>query len=442
MAPPFTPPQALPRIIPAEEIIPTTNRILAERRTVHDDVAKKVPPSTACFENVLKPLIDVENRTQGELGVIAMLSYASPDQAAREASDEAVRLMDDLAAEFTSREDIYLAIKAVRDKAERLDSEAAKYLDSVWKDLVRCGHGVLDSDQIKHYLNVRNEIDMLRHKFNRNVREQAEGLWFSIEELDGLSEQDLSRFTDSTEPGKDGMRLAHFRKAERDIIMKFARNPNTRKKMYVADTHELTRNVDLFKEIVVRRDRNARLLGYATHAAFRLEKRVAKTPEWVDHLLDSLEKVLVPQGEREMQVLLKRKKQYLDESTGYPEAYSDIMPPWDYDFYSRLALEELHVNHTKISEYFPLQSTVSAMLEVFTSFLQLQFVPLSPESMIGSQWHKDVEAWSVWDERKASKGDFIGYLYADLLWRPNKYQGSQNVNIQYVRPCQQENGIS
>lgn len=60
------------------------------------------------------------------------------------------------------------------------------------------------------------------------------------------------------------------------------------------------------------------------------------------------------------------------------------MPPWDYTYYTHLSLEDLQVEHVKISEYFPLQSTVPAILEVFTSCLQLRFVPVSPEVMDGS----------------------------------------------------------
>lgn len=148
-------PQPLPRIISAEEIIPTTKRILEEYRAVRNAVSQSVTPSTACFENVVQPLIDVENRTQGELGVISMLRYASPEQAAREASDEAVRLMGESDAEFTAREDLYLLVKAVTDKAEHLDVEAAKYLGTLLTDFRRCGHGVLNGDQIKSYLNTR-----------------------------------------------------------------------------------------------------------------------------------------------------------------------------------------------------------------------------------------------------------------------------------------------
>ncbi|KAF7118432.1 hypothetical protein CNMCM5793_007949 [Aspergillus hiratsukae] len=225
------------RIISSEEIIPTTKRILEEYRAVRNAVSQSVTPSTACFEDVVQPRINVENRTQGELGVIAMLRYASPDQAAREASDEAVRLMGESDAEFTAREDLYVLVKAVADKAEHGDVEAAKYLGTLFTDFRRCGHGVLNGVQIKSYLNTRNEIDNLRCKFNRSIRDEDGGLWFSLEELDGVSEQDLSLFPEGNEKGT---RVVPFRKAELDIIMKYARNPLTRKKMYVGDAHKLT----------------------------------------------------------------------------------------------------------------------------------------------------------------------------------------------------------
>jgi metallopeptidase MepB len=374
-------------MISAEEIIPTTKRILEEFRAVRNAVSQSVIPSTACFENVVQPLIDVENRVQGELGVIAMLRYATPDQAAREASDEAVRLMGESDAEFTAREDLYLLIKAVTDKAEHLDVEAAKFLATTLTDFRRCGHGVLNGDQIKSYLNTRNEIDNLRSEFNRNIRDEGGGLWCSLEELDGVPEEDISLFPEGDEKGT---RFVPFRKAELESIMKYARNPLTRKKMYVGDAHKLAQNLSIFRDVIIRRDQNARLLGYGSHAAYRLEKRVAKSPAWVNRLLDELEDNLAPQGKQEMQALQERKRAYLAENTDYPQEDPDTMPPWDYAYYSRLALEDLQVDHAKISEYFPLRNTVPAMLEVFTSCLQLRFVPVPPEVMDGSQWHEDV----------------------------------------------------
>ena len=417
------PPQPLPRIMAAEDIIPTTKRNLEQYRAVYNAVAERITHTGLVdFGNVVQPLIDVENQIQGEMGVVAMLRYASLDPAAREASDQAVQLMHESHAEFVHREDFFRLVEAVRDKDERLLVEAKKYLDSLFLDFRRCGHGLLDADQIKSYLDTRNRIDSLRSRFNRNIRDDDSGLWFSLEELDGVPEQDVERFRKENQVQVQNQRTVRrfvpFQKAERAIILKYARNPATRKKMYVADAHTLAQNIDIFKEVITLRDRNARLLGYSSHAAFRLEKRVARSPAWVDNFLAELQ---------------ERKKAYiLANTTDYPQEYPDIMPPWDYEYYSRLALDELQVDHNRIAEYFPLQTTVSAMFGLYSAYLQLRFVPVSPDDMAGSTWHEDVEAWSVWDEREESNCDFIGYLYTDLLSRPRKYKGNQNVNLQCV----------
>lgn len=426
------PPQPLPRLIPAEKIIPNTKKILAELREVRNSIPKNVVPSIACFDNVIKPLIDVDNRTQGDLQVMTMLRYASPDKAAREASEEAVRLMSECDAEFTARTDLFTLIKAVNDKDEPLDFEASKYLDKLIKDFSRSGHGSLDEGDIKRYLDRRNEIDNLRRQYNRNVREENGGIWCSLEALDGLSSQDISRFEEGMNPDQETMRFIPHQRANFESIMKNARNPLTRKRMYVSDAYKLPENLDLFKDVITKRDQNARLLGYGSHASFRLENRVAKTTDWVINFFSQLADTLLPQGESEMQSLLEVKRKYLTENTDYPQDYPNSMPPWDFAFYSRIALEVFQVDHVKISEYFPLSYTVTAMLDLFTSCLQIRFIPVPSEALDGFRWHEDVEVWSVWDENEATKSGFVGYLYMDLLWRPNKYPGAQNVNLQCV----------
>jgi metallopeptidase MepB len=148
----------------------------------------------------------------------------------------------------------------------------------------------------------------------------------------------------------------------------------------------------------------------------------------VNDFLDGLEEVLVPQGMREMQALLERKKSYLVGNSEYSQPYSDTIPPWDYAYYSRLAQESLNVDYTKSSEYFPLQSSVLAMLKVFTSFFQLRFIAISLEAMTGSQWHEDVKAWSVWEERDASRGDLLS------LFRRLAVEAKQVLRITECQP--------
>jgi metallopeptidase MepB len=126
---------------------------------------------------------------------------------------------------------------------------------------------------------------------------------------------------------------------------------------------------------------------------------------------------------------LTKKREYL-RVTGYPDENPDMMFPWDLPFYTRLVEEESNLDQDMIAEYFPLQNTVASMLDIFAHCLQLRFEKLPEKTH--STWHEDVDIWSVWDERTEEEGEFIGYLYADLLFRPNKYRGSQDVNLQCV----------
>lgn len=162
---------------------------------------------------------------------------------------------------------------------------------------------------------------------------------------------------------------------------------------------------------------------------------MVKNIEYVYALLDSLQSALLPRGRMEMDLLLADKRRNLSSSKYVDDPdCSDIMPPWDFAYYTRLAEEALEVDHERIAEYFPLQTTLPRMLRIFGQCLQLSFQRLAPEQMAGSSWHQDVQGWSIWDARE---GEFVGYLFADLLSRQNKYRGSQNCNLQkvHMEPC-------
>lgn len=428
-----TVPQDLSRIPKAPDIIPMMEEVLEQQRAVRDAIVRDVTTSAACFENAIRPIIDVDNDTQGKIAVIAMLRYASTDEAARKASDTAIGLMRKAEAEFTSRTELFAIFKAVSERSEQLDSESAKYLEELIRDFVRCGHGRLNQHQVSLYLKNRTKIDALRRTYNSNIRNDDGGLWFSLHELEGLPEQDLMRLLegrpkDENNPSEKDQpqAFARFNGSDVKAILQYATHSATRRKMYVANEKRLAANVPLFKEIIVLRDQNARLLGYSSHAAFRLENRIAKSPKWVEDLLNELEEVLLPQGQRAMEPLLL-KRQILDP-LGASETAS--MPPWDFDYYSRICLEDLQIDHSLIKEYFPLGHAIAAMLRLFEDTLQLEFRSIDDMELDISTWHADVTAYSVWDKRNQATYDFVGFLYLDLFARPNKHRGSQNVNLQ------------
>jgi metallopeptidase MepB len=127
-------PQPLPRLILANQILPTMKRIVGQYQAVREIIIRSVDVQTAAFDNVIQPLIDVDNETQGDIAIIAMLHYASPDRASRQASEEACTLVNEDLAAFTARSDFWFLLRDVKEACQEtsLHFEAQKYLDKLF----------------------------------------------------------------------------------------------------------------------------------------------------------------------------------------------------------------------------------------------------------------------------------------------------------------------
>ena len=108
-------------------------------------------------------------------------------------------------------------------------------------------------------------------------------------------------------------------------------------------------------------------------------------------------------------------------------------------FYDTLMLEqEYSLDQEAISEYFPLETSIRGMLQIFEEIFGLVFVQITgkdrdaiSETGKGDDivWHPDVQVFSVWDDEGEGSG-FVGYLYLDLHPRDGKYGHAANFNLQ------------
>jgi metallopeptidase MepB len=202
----------------------------------------------------------------------------------------------------------------------------------------------------------------------------------------------------------------------------------------IANENKCNQNVPLFREAIVLRDEAARLLGYPNHAAFRIEDKMAKTPETVDKFLGDLRTRLTAGGKKEIEALMKLKQEHDPKSDG--RYYL-----WDHRFYDRLMLErDYQLDQQLIAEYFPLQTTIEGMLKIFEELFGLEFVEIVGEDRAAVAptgkgndivWHEDVQVFSVWNDEGEGSG-FVGYLYLDLFPREGKYGHAANFNLQPV----------
>ncbi|KAF5707645.1 metallopeptidase [Fusarium mundagurra] len=426
------PPQSPPRIIPDREIVPTMKNVILDITSVIDDIVAEISPETACFNNTVEPYIAVNNSYQGEIGVIFMLQYAAPAAETQSIVSDAIRLWSEAQSSLIARQDYFLLLQAVKDRNESLGTESQLLLDDLLLDCQECGLGQMTPQQVQQHLRNSEEIEQLAMEFRQNMAHDSNGVWFTEKELDGVPSDEISRWSTETDGPNIGRKFVPFSNGGTVAVLTHAKSPDVRERMFMADHRNLEPNDRLLQAIIMKRQTQAANLGYESHAAFRAQRRLLKSPQVIRDFLNSLKQDLIALGKVEVDLL--RRQQEPCSSAPASKGRSNAFPAWDQACCSKRAEKERDIDHAHISEYFPLDHTAEAMLTVFESLLGLKFLDMS-QSDLGSQyfWHHTVRAFSVWEQ---GQEEFVGYLFFDLLWRENKYRGNQNVTHEcgYAKP--------
>ena len=453
------PPQAPPTFTGTKESIVADAQAICDRtRAILDKIVADVPPvadaSKTTFDVVVRPQIDDENDVSLSAHILGFYQYVSADSELRDASTAATRLMDEFGIECGMREDVFKVVDAVvqtyggKDALDAtggtvggavapLDAESARLLVREHKGYIKNGLGLPRGPQRDRFREIKKRLSEIQIDFQKKLNEENGGIWFTREELDGVPKDLL----DGLEKGAEGSENAgkvrlSFKYPDLFPALKFAKNPAIRRRIFIDNENKCNTNAALFREAVLLRDEAARMLGYASHAALRLEDKMAKDVKTVDDFLGDLRKKLAAGGANEIEHLLKLKKADTAE-LGLP--FDGNYYLWDHRYYDRLMIEkEYSIDENEIAEYFPLRATVAGMLKIFEELFGFVFVELGPEerkslSPTGRAedivWHEDVIVFSVWDDKSEGEG-FVGYLYLDLHPRQGKYGHAANFNMQ------------
>ncbi|KAI0593466.1 peptidase family M3 [Biscogniauxia sp. FL1348] len=434
------PPQAPPTFTGTKEsIVKDAQAICDTTRSLLDKIVAEVPADKASFASVLAPVVDDENLSQLSTRILGFYQYVSGNADLRNSSTEAEKLMDEFSIECNMREDVYklveAAFQAQKTQEPDLDPESLRLLEKERKGYIRNGLGIPSGPLRDRFKEIKKRLSQISIEFQKHLNEENGGLWFTRQELEGVPDDVVDGLEKGTGENEGKVKLS-FKYPDLFPALKFAKNPETRKKIFISNENKCNQNVPLFKETILLRDEAARLLGYPNHATFRIEDKMAKLPETVNTFLADLKTRLAPGGVKEKAHLLELKKKD-EESRGLSSDGNYYL--WDHRYYDRIMVEqEYSIDETKIAEYFPLQSTVRGMLHIFEELFGLVFVELDKEerqkvSPTGKAediaWHEDVILFSVWDDASEGEG-FVGYLYLDLHPRQGKYGHAANFNLQ------------
>ena len=169
-------------------------------------------------------------------------------------------------------------------------------------------------------------------------------------------------------------------------------------------------NNQIITETLTLRARRAKLLGYPTHAHWRVEHAMAKTPERALGLLEAVWKPAVARVRMEvadMQAVADR------------EGAGITIEPWDYRYYAeKVRAAKYDLDKNAVVPYLQLEKLREGMFYTARELFGLEFRPLEPGRV--PVYHPDVRVWEVVD----GAGSHVGLWYFDPFARTGKRSGA------------------
>src|SRR5438552_251277 len=200
-----------------------------------------------------------------------------------------------------------------------LDSESAYLLERYYKDFVRAGAKVSDTDKEK-LKKINTELATLQTQFEQNVLKEKNASSVVVdrkEDLAGLSDNQMASVTAAAKAEhKDGKFVIQMQNTTGQPLLGSLQNRQLRERIMQTSLARNSHGGEFdTRNIVTRtaqlRAEKAKLLGYANWAAYQLEDQTAHDVPTVNKLLSDLTPPAVANAKREatdMQKLVAQEK--------------------------------------------------------------------------------------------------------------------------------------
>ncbi len=288
-------------------------------RRLQDDLVQTVPPSAATFASVMVPLAHIESEFSVKGNILGFFRSVSEDDQIRVASMNAETLLDDFRTESRMRDDIFALVSAVRDHGEDLDQESSLLLKSVYDKHIQTGVGLGDATQRQRFKEIRTRLSQIETNFDENLATDKNTTSFTSAELRGVPSHVLERL--GRNEAQDQYEVIPSNPDHMEILS-YAREGETRKRLFMAGQNVCGGNRPLLKEAVLLRHEAALLLGFPDNATYQLQRKMAKNPDTVNEFLADIRFKITPPALESLQAFKDFKKNDL-KSHGEADQYED-----------------------------------------------------------------------------------------------------------------------
>ena len=177
------------------------------------------------------------------------------------------------------------------------------------------------------------------------------------------------------------------------------------------DNNDEYDNKEIIAEILKLRRERVELLGHKNYAEWRLQDRMAKTPENALNLMEAV-----------WPAAISRVAEEVTDMQAIADANDDniTIEPWDYRYYAeKVRVAKYDLNSDEVKQYLQLDKLREAMFYVAGRLFNYKFEPV-PEGSV-PVFQEDVKVWEVTD---LDSGAHIGLWYLDPFARAGKRSGA------------------
>ena len=391
---------------------------LAELERIANDPA---PPS---FENTIAAM-ERSGRALDRASTVyyifgSSLSDAAVQQVERDIEPKLAAFRDSI----TQNEKLFRRIAAVYETRTTagLTAEQQRLTWLIHRNFVRAGAS-LEPAAKQRLAAINQSLAGLFTRFSQNLladENDRHTVLDSAADLAGLPESLRSGFAVEAERrGLHGKWVVTNTRSAVEPFLTYSSRRELRERVWRVfvnrgDNGDARDNNAIIGEILQLRAERAGLLGYPTHAHWRLEDSMARTPE---RAMDLMRAVWAPAVARVREEVADMQRLADAEAAAGGERIT--IEPWDYRYYAeqvRKAKYDLDTNELK--PYLQLEKLREGMFFVAAELFGMHFVELPAGSV--PVYHPDVRVWRV-DDRD---GKLVGLWYFDPYARPGKQSGA------------------
>jgi peptidyl-dipeptidase Dcp len=296
-----------------------------------------------------------------------------------------------------------------------LTPEQLRLLERTYTRFHRAGAG-LDEAAKARMAEINERLAHLGTSFSHHLLgdEQDWFLELGDNDLGGLPDSFVAAARAAAEErGLPGKAVVTTSRSSMEPFLKSSTRRDLREKVYKAftargDNGNANDNNATIVEILKLREESAKLLGFPTFAAYRLEDSMAKTPDAVRGLL---ERVWTPARARALADRDAMQAMIAEEGGNF------ALAAWDWRYYAeKLRQKTANFDDATIKPYLTLDGMIAAAFDCAhrlfgVTFSERKDIPV---------WHPDVRVWEV----KDAQGKHQALFYGDYFARASKRSGA------------------